>query len=319
MKKNYIITVMLLFISVITQAQLKSNDLDISNSEILNEKGKNYIREGLLNELLEQRNGATGSAQHIESFYGEGSLDSQNDFLGFKSNTKGIIIGTTSLLKRNEDTPEKRYITGVSLGYLDSEIKYRNSNHKDKMKTIGGNIYFARLKNNNIAFTYFGYSHSTAKDGVGRQDRNNLNIGAEIGRAYVFNKNSFIYPYISIEYNGSFREKDSKENYYYEEGIVNIGRGNIGFYYVYDKNKFRVSLHTKYANEIVDGITNQNIYSWDNSEYLGRQKKDNDYILSSLSLGYYLSRDMLLSIETTGRYSKESEDIIYGLKIEHRF
>jgi hypothetical protein len=318
MKKNYIVGVMWLLFSIITQAQILNNNLDVIDSDIINEKGKNYIREGLLSEVLDREKGISGSEQHIESFYGEGNTDGGNNFSGFNSSTKGIVIGTTSLLKKSDKTPQRKYITGVSLGYLESKIKYKNPDQSDKMKTMGGNIYFAVLNDRNVAFTHLGYSHSTAKDGVGRQDRNNLSVGTELGRVYPLNKNTFIYPYISLEYCGSFREKDSKKNYWYEKESINIGRGNIGFYYVYDKNKVRLSLNTKYTGEISNGM-DKNIYSWNSIENLGTQKKDNEYITSSLSLGYYLSKDMLLSLEVTGRYSKRSENTIYGLKIAHIF
>ena len=316
--KIIIIMLTLFLFSVVSQAQLRNNNYDISNSDLINEKGKNYIRTGLLNEVLGRGNAETGSAQHIESFYGTGDYIGNDSFLSNKSNTKGVILGTTSLLKKNDNNNKNKYITGVSLGYLDSNIKYENPSTKDKMKTFGGNIYFASLKENNVLLTHLGYTHSTGKDGDGRQNRNNLNFGIELGKVWVFNENIFIYPYISTEYMGSSREKNSQENYWYEEEKLNTGRANIGFYYVYDKNKTRLSLHTKYMNEIFEGNT-QKVHKIDSLEKMNGLEREREYIMSSLSLGYYIAKDLLLSTEITGEFSKNNKNIIYGIKIAHTF
>ncbi|MGL5124010.1 MAG: autotransporter outer membrane beta-barrel domain-containing protein [Fusobacteriaceae bacterium] len=294
----------------------QGNNITELNSNFIAEKGKQYMRQGIISDYL-NRAGASKSTQNIEVFLGEGKADRTSEYSSYRNKNKGFIIGTTSEFNATE---EGSFITGVTLGYINSKINYNDFVNDEKIRTLGANSYIGYLRNNYFTMATLGLGMSIAKNGTENYDRNNVNVGIEGGRFFnVFSRN-YLYPYLGFGYGQYFQKGYKNEkNMKYEKNnydILNIGTG-LSYYADFTKFIFKSDLRwTKILNVIEERKISD--YS-ENTIQIDNSQANNEQLTLASELGYYIAEDLLVSLEVTGVYAVDYRDIIFGVKIGYTF
>ncbi|MGL5051902.1 MAG: autotransporter domain-containing protein, partial [Fusobacteriaceae bacterium] len=179
MRKN-VLMVGLSVLSLSSYGMLQSNNVAEINNNFIKEKGREYIRQGIMSDF-QNRAGATKSNQYIEGVLGNGKYNGTGDYSKYKTDTKGIVIGTTSEFNKEE---ESSWITGVNFGYLTSDVNYDSIERKDKAENISTNAYLGYRDKNLLSFGYAGIGINKKKTNNFSEDKKNLNLGLEVGKIY---------------------------------------------------------------------------------------------------------------------------------------
>ncbi|MGL5056726.1 MAG: autotransporter domain-containing protein [Fusobacteriaceae bacterium] len=311
MRKN-VLMVGLSVLSLSSYGMLQSNNVAEINNNFIKEKGREYIRQGIMSDF-QNRAGATKSNQYIEGVLGNGKYNGTGDYSKYKTDTKGIVIGTTSEFNKEE---ESSWITGVNFGYLTSDVNYDSIERKDKAENISTNAYLGYRDKNLLSFGYAGIGINKKKTNNFSEDKKNLNLGLEVGKIYSFSDRKYLYPYIGLDYSLFFLDDKDVGNLKYEKDIYNYGVGGVGISYFADYTKWQFKINARLNSEIFSsesGKVNFLNKSYDSFELEGRN------LTVSFRVGYYLAEDILLTLETLGVYNEDYRDVVYGLRISHNF
>lgn len=313
MRKN-ILMIGLSILSLSAYGMLENNNIAEINNSFIREKGREYIRQGILSEF-QNREGSSKSNQYIEGVLGTGKYTGTGDYSKYKTDTKGVVIGTTSQFNQEENSS---WITGVSFGYLTSEVDYDWSKRGDKVESIGTNAYLGYREKNLLSFGYVGIGVNNNKGQSFNQDRKSLNLGLEVGKIYSFNERKYLYPYLGLDYSLFFLEDEEIGNIRYEKDSYSYGTGGIGISYFADYTKWQFKLNARLNGEILSsgGVKVKNL---DLNRSYESFKLEGENLTLSFRVGYYLAEDILLTFETLGVYNRDYRDVVYGLRVSHNF
>ncbi|MGL4688332.1 MAG: autotransporter outer membrane beta-barrel domain-containing protein, partial [Fusobacteriaceae bacterium] len=297
-------------------ANYQGNNITELNSNFIAEKGKQYIRQGIVSSYLD-RAGTSKSTQNIEVFLGEGKADGNGGYSSYRNKNKGFIIGTTSEFNTTE---EGSFITGGTFGYINSKINYNDFVNDEKVRTLGANSFIGYLRNDYFSMATLGWGISTAKNGTENYDRNNINLGVEGGRFFNIFQRSYLYPYLGFGYGQYFQKGYKNEkNMKYDKNNYDTLNFNTGLSYYADFTKFIFKSDIRWtkilnsidAREVLD--SNGTLLQIDNY-----QTKDDQLTLTS-ELGYYIAEDLLISLEVISVYAVDYRDLIFGVKVGYTF
>ncbi|MGL4980404.1 MAG: autotransporter outer membrane beta-barrel domain-containing protein, partial [Fusobacteriaceae bacterium] len=296
-----------------------SNNIAELNSKIVTDKGKQYMRFGILSSMLE-RAGRSTSTQNIELYGGEGRFLGDNGYSGYDFKTAGVTIGTTSQFKViKTDNLNSRWIAGVSFGYLKSEAKYEERVKKEKIDTIGVNSYLGYFRNNYFTMGYLGAGISRAKILSENQNREDVNFGVESGKIFNLGDRHYIYPYIGLDFNGYLLSDYEIEGFKYKKGNEAQGTSGVGVTYFIDSTKYLFKFNGRWASPFNSNKKYEVMTPSGEKVNLGKFNLEGDSLTLSAMGGYYIAEDLLLSLEVLGVYAKDYRETVYGMKLSYTF
>ncbi|MGL4945936.1 MAG: autotransporter outer membrane beta-barrel domain-containing protein, partial [Fusobacteriaceae bacterium] len=227
-----------------------SNNVAELNSKVVTDKGKQYMRLGILSSLL-ARAGTTRSTQNIEIYGGNGEFSGDSTYSGYDTKSAGFTIGTTSqfrILKTEEI--DSRWITGVSLGYINSDVDYNERSKKEDIRTLGINAYLGYFRNNYFTMGYLGTGISRAEISGKSQHREDVNFGIESGKIFHLGERQYIYPYLGLDFNGYLLSNYEIEDYEYEKGAEAQGTAGGGVTYFIDYTKYLFKFNARWSSPL---------------------------------------------------------------------
>lgn len=296
-----------------------SNNVAELNSKVIMDKGKQYMRFGVLSSLLE-RAGSTKSSQNIELYVGDGQFNGDRDFSGYKNSSTGFTMGTTSQFNGiKTDENRSNWITGVSFGYIDSEIKYAERAQKEDLRTLGVNAYLGYFKNNYFTMGYMGAGFSRAKISGKTQNREDINFGVESGKIFHLGERQYVYPYIGLDFDGYFLSNYEIGGYRYKKNIEAQGTGGVGVTYFIDYTKYLFKFNGRWNSPMDRNKRYEAITPEGEKIKLGRFNLEGDSLTLSAMAGYYIDEDLLLSLEVLGVYTENYDETVYGVKLSYTF
>lgn len=311
--------------------------------EYISDKGRthNLGKENILSpvaEIVEVENGeAYDNLQMAEIFgdYGKYTGDSSSKF---NYDTWGITGGTFH--RFNE-----QLLSGLTYGYAKSKVDYKTGEGgKENVDTIGLNLFLAYEKNNWLSINSFGYSwnkHDLSRKIYDRDsevlgkwpiqtmtadfDSHLISIGTELGYKYLINEESYLYPYIGLDYIWYTREsyKESGDSYALDidASKLNTLISKIGLIYEKTWNKISVfgdigwqhyfsnfkSFNGKFYNE---SFTQYEIEGLD----IG---KDIGYI--RVGLEYNFTNEVTTGLDYTATFRKDEISNRVGVNIQYKW
>lgn len=308
--KKIMFLALIITCSVATYSEtMKSNNVNGNNSNYIMEKGKIFMRQPL-SEAEEVGN--SGSTQNIEYVSGIGEYDNNKGYNGYSVKTKGVVTGTTSRFNVQEDS---MWITGVSFGYLDSDVDYDGNNGKEDVETIGLNAYLGYNVDN---YLILGYAGGAFGDSDNTGDNNSVTLGVETGKFLFIGEKNTLYPYISLEGIRSFSDDYSYRGIEYDKNIENYVRFNVGLDYRLKFEKYELKLFTKYSdvhnsndeNDIEENGIKREISSIDMYE---------DGVAVGGSLFYYMDEELYFALDLFKVIEENNDEIITGIRLGHLF
>lgn len=315
MKKNKILIIIILFITIFATSyseKLNGNSTNEVNSFYILEKGKQYMRGSILSQKVD-RDGFSGSSQYIEYTQGVQDFNSASDFNGYKAKTKGFILGTTSIFNK---TPDSEWITGVTFGYLNTDINYDDSSEDDEMGTMGVNAY---LGYEHSGYFLMGYTGVGMGDSDEAGDRNNFTGGLELGKFIQVGDRNVIYPYISGTLMRNFMDDYRDGTREYSSNIENYRKYNIGMDYLIDFTKYFIKLSVEYAENHGEDSNEVNVKeSGIEREVRGFDLSENG-INAGITLGYYIEEDLFVGLDILNSNTGDENTLLTGLRIGHTF
>lgn len=321
MRKKILLTTFSIIAMASYSFQYQGENVSAINSNFVTEKGKDYMRKGVLSSYL-YRSGSTSSTQKIEIYSGMGENDGNHDYLSYDTKSKGFILGTTSQFNATHNTA---WMTGVSFGYIHSNLDFNEGMRDENIHTIGVNAYIAYLRNTYVYMAYLGTGLSSVKNGLDNADKDDVKIGIEAGSVYSFGNRNYFYPYIGIEGSRYFMDDYYSKNpgindvAYYRQSKRGLVKLIIGTNYTIDRAKYFIEGNLKVAQNII-GENPQ--YSVElngtkvNLEELNTGKLTG---IAELKLGYYWAEDLLYTLEVSYHQNKNYRDLITGFRVSYSF
>lgn len=297
-----------------------ANNVAELNSKIITEKGKQYMRFGILASHLE-RAGVSKSSQSIEVFGGDGRFDGDRTYSGYSTKLRGIAISTTSQFNKIErENYTSKWITGVSFGYINSDVDYERRDTDEQIDTIGVNAYLGYNFNDYLAQGYIGAGFSKADVGHEEHRREDLNFGLEGGKIFKLSDRSYLYPYLGFDFTGYFLSDYEIEGWKYKKNNELNGNVIAGATYFMDFTKWLVKLHLKWSSPLDTDEEYTVIKAGaGKEEQLARFEIEGDVLTLNGMVGYYIEEDMLLSLEVMGVFNKDYHESVYGIKLNYTF
>lgn len=291
--------------------ELQTNISEI-NGKIISQRGMEQFRESIIFKKMDRR-GYSGSSQYLE---GIGELKSNYDRddhnTDYSSKTKGFLTGTNSTFLEYPNL-----ITGISMGYVKSNIDYDDSvSSSQKVRTYGLNAYLAYNYNNWFFIGRAGYDESRnvlKSQGISNivYRTKNYSLGAEAGYFYEVGERSLLYPYVGLGWN----QYTTKGHNGIEDNNDRVGSSNIGL--TYSKEFMEKFLFTGNVQWNYDFTDRKDLRT--SSGKLDVLETSRDSGVISAGLGYYLQEDLLITIKYLAFANKNYYHDMVVLGLTHNF
>lgn len=321
---------------------------NVSNQQIIypkyiSDKGREYNlgKENILSpivEIVEVENGERSNNLQMVEIFGDYGKYTGNSSSEFNYDTWGITGGT---FHRFSD----QWISGLTYGYAKSNVDYKTGEGgREKIDTIGLNLFLAYEKNNWLSISSMGYSwnkHDLSRKIYDRDsgilgkwpiqtmtadfDSHLLSAGAELGYRYLIDEKSYLYPYIGLDYIWYTREnyKENGDSYALkiDESKLNTFVSKVGVMYEKSWEKIGVFIDIGWLHYLDNFESfNGKFYNENTSVYkiegldVG---KDNGYV--TVGAEYNLTKEVVLGINYTGGFRDKEISNIIGLNIKYRW
>lgn len=296
-----------------------SNNVAELNSKVVTDKGKQYMRYGILSSMLE-RAGTSKSSQNLELYGGSGKFQGDNSYSEYKNDSVGFTMGTTSQFNEiKTDDLHSKWIAGVSFGYIDSEVEYGERDKKEDIGTMGVNGYLGYFQNGYFTMGYIGAGYSKAKISGKSQNREDVNFGIESGKIFHMGEREYLYPYLGLDFNGYFLSDYEIDGYRYKKGNETQGTAGAGVTYFIDYTKYLLKFNARWSSPLDSDKRYEAISSTGERVTLGKFNLEGNSLTLSAMGGYYIEEDLLLSLEILGVYAENYRETVYGVKLSYTF
>lgn len=300
--KKYLGIIFLLSSSLLV-AQENFNNMGEIHSKILGNRGKEQFRKNIIFDKLDIA-GYSNSNQYLE-YLGEIENSYDKDSMKYDVKTKAFMMGTNSNLLSNPNI-----FIGTSLGYLKSNLEYKNENAK--VRTYGIDYYVGKNIDNLLLIGKFGYAESKNIYNSYKYRTKDYSLGVEGGYLYNINEKGILYPYIAFDWNqytlkGHNDIKDNNDR---------VGSGTLGISYSQMLNdKFLLTA----SSEWVYDFSEREEIRLNNGEKIPNLEVGRDTGIFNIKLGYFIKPNFLISLGYNSFLNKNYYYDMFSITLSHNF
>lgn len=300
--KKYLGIIFLLSSSLLV-AQENFNNIGEIHSKILGNRGKEQFRKNIIFNKFDIA-GYSNSNQYLE-YLGEIENSYDKDSMKYDVKTKAFMMGTNSNLLSNPNI-----FIGTSLGYLKSDLEYKNENAK--VRTYGIDYYVGKNIDNLLLIGKFGYTESKNIYNSYKYRTKDYSLGVEGGYLYNINEKGILYPYIAFDWNqytlkGHNDIKDNNDR---------VGSGTLGISYSQMLNdKFLLTA----SSEWVYDFSEREEIRLNNGEKIPNLEIGRDTGVFNIKLGYFIKPNFLISLGYNSFLNKNYYYDMFSITLSHNF
>lgn len=300
--KKYLGIIFLLSSSLLV-AQENFNNMGEIHSKILGNRGKEQFRKNIIFNKFDIA-GYSNSNQYLE-YLGEIENSYDKDSMKYDVKTKAFMMGTNSNLLSNPNI-----FIGTSLGYLKSNLEYKNENAK--VRTYGIDYYVGKNIDNLLLIGKFGYAESKNIYNSYKYRTKDYSLGVEGGYLYNINEKGILYPYIAFDWNqytlkGHNDIKDNNDR---------VGSGTLGISYSQMLNdKFLLTA----SSEWVYDFSEREEIRLNNGEKIPNLEVGRDTGVFNIKLGYFIKPNFLISLGYNSFLNKNYYYDMFSITLSHNF
>lgn len=300
--KKYLGIIFLLSSSLLV-AQENFNNMGEIHSKILGNRGKEQFRKNIIFDKFDIA-GYSNSNQYLE-YLGEIENSYDKDSMKYDVKTKAFMMGTNSNLLSNPNI-----FIGTSLGYLKSNLEYKNENAK--VRTYGIDYYVGKNIDNLLLIGKFGYAESKNIYNSYKYRTKDYSLGVEGGYLYNINEKGILYPYIAFDWNqytlkGHNDIKDNNDR---------VGSGTLGISYSQMLNdKFLLTA----SSEWVYDFSEREEIRLNNGEKIPNLEVGRDTGVFNIKLGYFIKPNFLISLGYNSFLNKNYYYDMFSITLSHNF
>lgn len=300
--KKYLGIIFLLSSSLLV-AQENFNNMGEIHSKILGNRGKEQFRKNIIFNKFDIA-GYSNSNQYLE-YLGEIENSYDKDSMKYDVKTKAFMMGTNSNLLSNPNI-----FIGTSLGYLKSDLEYKNENAK--VRTYGIDYYVGKNIDNLLLIGKFGYTESKNIYNSYKYRTKDYSLGVEGGYLYNINEKGILYPYIAFDWNqytlkGHNDIKDNNDR---------VGSGTLGISYSQMLNdKFLLTA----SSEWVYDFSEREEIRLNNEEKIPNLEVGRDTGVFNIKLGYFIKPNFLISLGYNSFLNKNYYYDMFSITLSHNF
>lgn len=300
--KKYLGIIFLLSSSLLV-AQENFNNMGEIHSKILGNRGKEQFRKNIIFNKFDIA-GYSNSNQYLE-YLGEIENNYDKDSMKYDVKTKAFMMGTNSNLLSNPNI-----FIGTSLGYLKSDLEYKNENAK--VRTYGIDYYVGKNIDNLLLIGKFGYTESKNIYNSYKYRTKDYSLGVEGGYLYNINEKGILYPYIAFDWNqytlkGHNDIKDNNDR---------VGSGTLGISYSQMLNdKFLLTA----SSEWVYDFSEREEIRLNNGEKIPNLEVGRDTGVFNIKLGYFIKPNFLISLGYNSFLNKNYYYDMFSITLSHNF
>lgn len=300
--KKYLGIIFLLSSSLLV-AQENFNNMGEIHSKILGNRGKEQFRKNIIFNKFDIA-GYSNSNQYLE-YLGEIENNYDKDSMKYDVKTKAFMMGTNSNLLSNPNI-----FIGTSLGYLKSDLEYKNENAK--VRTYGIDYYVGKNIDNLLLIGKFGYAESKNIYNSYKYRTKDYSLGVEGGYLYNINEKGILYPYIAFDWNqytlkGHNDIKDNNDR---------VGSGTLGISYSQMLNdKFLLTA----SSEWVYDFSEREEIRLNNGEKIPNLEVGRDTGVFNIKLGYFIKPNFLISLGYNSFLNKNYYYDMFSITLSHNF
>lgn len=300
--KKYLGIIFLLSSSLLV-AQENFNNMGEIHSKILGNRGKEQFRKNIIFDKFDIA-GYSNSNQYLE-YLGEIENSYDKDSMKYDVKTKAFMMGTNSNLLSNPNI-----FIGTSLGYLKSNLEYKNENAK--VRTYGIDYYVGKNIDNLLLIGKFGYAKSKNIYNSYKYRTKDYSLGVEGGYLYNINEKGILYPYIAFDWNqytlkGHNDIKDNNDR---------VGSGTLGISYSQMLNdKFLLTA----SSEWVYDFSEREEIRLNNGEKIPNLEVGRDTGVFNIKLGYFIKPNFLISPGYNSFLNKNYYYDMFSITLSHNF
>ncbi|WP_294704926.1 autotransporter outer membrane beta-barrel domain-containing protein [uncultured Fusobacterium sp.] len=300
--KKYLGIIFLLSSSLLV-AQENFNNIGEIHSKILGNRGKEQFRKNIIFDKFDIA-GYSNSNQYLE-YLGEIENSYDKDSMKYDVKTKAFMMGTNSNLLSNPNI-----FIGTSLGYLKSNLEYKNENAK--VRTYGIDYYVGKNIDNLLLIGKFGYTESKNIYNSYKYRTKDYSLGVEGGYLYNINEKGILYPYIAFDWNqytlkGHNDIKDNNDR---------VGSGTLGISYSQMLNdKFLLTA----SSEWVYDFSEREEIRLNNGEKIPNLEVGRDTGVFNIKLGYFMKPNFLISLGYNSFLNKNYYYDMFSITLSHNF
>ncbi len=300
--KKYLGIIFLLSSSLL-MAQENFNNMGEIHSKILSNRGKEQFRENVIFKKF-NRAGYSNSNQYLE-YIGEIENSYDNSPMEYDVKTKGFMMGTNSNL-----LSDPNIFIGTSLGYLKSNLKYKNEDAK--VRTYGIDYYVGKNIGNLLLIGKFGYTESKNIYRDFKYRSKDYSLGVEGGYIYPLGEKSLLYPYISLDWNqytikghGDIKDNDDK-----------VGSSALGVTYTQEfNNQFLLTLSGEWNYD----FSSREDIRLNNREKISGLEVGRDTGVFNAKLGYFIKPNFLVSLGYRSFWNRDYYYDMFSFTLSHNF
>lgn len=300
--KKYLGIIFLLSSSLLV-AQENFNNMGEIHSKILGNRGKEQFRKNIIFNKFDIA-GYSNSNQYLE-YLGEIENNYDKNSMKYDVKTKAFMMGTNSNLLSNPNI-----FIGTSLGYLKSDLEYKNENAK--VRTYGIDYYVGKNIDNLLLIGKFGYAESKNIYNSYKYRTKDYSLGVEGGYLYNINEKGILYPYIAFDWNqytlkGHNDIKDNNDR---------VGSGTLGISYSQMLNdKFLLTA----SSEWVYDFSEREEIRLNNGEKIPNLEVGRDTGVFNIKLGYFIKPNFLISLGYNSFLNKNYYYDMFSITLSHNF
>lgn len=300
--KKYLGIIFLLSSSLLV-AQENFNNIGEIHSKILGNRGKEQFRKNIIFDKFDIAE-YSNSNQYLE-YLGEIENSYDKDSMKYDVKTKAFMMGTNSNLLSNPNI-----FIGTSLGYLKSNLEYKNENAK--VRTYGIDYYVGKNIDNLLLIGKFGYAESKNIYNSYKYRTKDYSLGVEGGYLYNINEKGILYPYIAFDWNqytlkGHNDIKDNNDR---------VGSGTLGISYSQMLNdKFLLTA----SSEWVYDFSEREEIRLNNGEKIPNLEVGRDTGVFNIKLGYFIKPNFLISLGYNSFLNKNYYYDMFSITLSHNF
>ena len=300
--KKYLGIIFLLSSSLLV-AQENFNNIGEIHSKILGNRGKEQFRKNIIFDKFDIA-GYSNSNQYLE-YLGEIENSYDKDSMKYDVKTKAFMMGTNSNLLSNPNI-----FIGTSLGYLKSDLEYKNENAK--VRTYGIDYYVGKNIDNLLLIGKFGYTESKNIYNSYKYRTKDYSLGVEGGYLYNINEKGILYPYIAFDWNQYTLKghNDIKDN----NDRVGIGTLGISYSQMLNDNFLLTA-----SSEWVYDFSEREEIRLNNGEKIPNLEVGRDTGVFNIKLGYFIKPNFLISLGYNSFLNKNYYYDMFSITLSHNF
>ena len=300
--KKYLGIIFLLSSSLLV-AQENFNNIGEIHSKILGNRGKEQFRKNIIFDKFDIA-GYSNSNQYLE-YLGEIENSYDKDSMKYDVKTKAFMMGTNSNLLSNPNI-----FIGTSLGYLKSDLEYKNENAK--VRTYGIDYYVGKNIDNLLLIGKFGYTESKNIYNSYKYRTKDYSLGVEGGYLYNINEKGILYPYIAFDWNQYTLKghNDIKDN----NDRVGIGTLGISYSQMLNDNFLLTA-----SSEWVYDFSEREEIRLNNVEKIPNLEVGRDTGVFNIKLGYFIKPNFLISLGYNSFLNKNYYYDMFSITLSHNF